>query len=92
MLKKLNRSNTQLKKVTLLKKALMLIGKEEMKILIILATGALITFQVDESVKPDCFSQGYSIVKKLATYHGPGPNPGWVLTASNIQLAGWYCK
>jgi len=63
-----------------------------MKILIILATGALITFPVDESVIADCFSQGYSIVKKLATYHGPGPNQGWVLNDSNIQVAGWYCK
>ena len=63
-----------------------------MKILIILATGSIITFQVDESVKPDCFSQGYSIVKKLATYHGPGPNQGWVLNDSNVQVGGWYCK
>ena len=66
-----------------------------MKILMILATGALITFPVDQSVNPDCFSQGYSIVKKLATYHGPeekGENQGWLLNDSNVQVAGWYCK
>ncbi len=66
-----------------------------MKILMILATGALITFPVDQSVNPDCFSQGYSSVKKLATYHGPeekGENQGWLLNDSNVQVAGWYCK
>ena len=66
-----------------------------MKILIILATGAIITFPVDKSVKPDCFSQGYSIMEKISAYHGPeevGKNQGWVLNDSNIQLAGWYCK
>jgi len=65
-----------------------------MKILIILATGAIITFPVDESVKPDCFSQGYSIMKKISVYHGPeekGKNQGWVLKDSNIQVGGWYC-
>jgi len=66
-----------------------------MKILIILATGALITFPVDESVKPDCFSQGYSIMEKISTYHGPeekGKDQGWVLNDSNVQIGGWYCK
>tara|TARA_R100000687_G_C6378367_1_gene131408 strand:+ start:87 stop:290 length:204 start_codon:yes stop_codon:yes gene_type:complete len=63
-----------------------------MKILIILATGTLITFPVDQSVKPDCFSQGYSITEKIATYHGPGPDQGWVLNDSNIGVGGWYCK
>ena len=63
-----------------------------MKILMILATGVIITFPVDESVIPDCFSQGYSIVKKLATYHGPGPDQGWVLNDSNIEVGGWYCR
>jgi len=63
-----------------------------MKIIMILATGTLLTFTVDKRTNPDCFSQGYSIVKKLATYHGPGPNQGWVLNDSNIQVAGWYCK
>ena len=63
-----------------------------MKIIMILATGALITFPVDKSVIPDCFSQGYSIVKKLATYHGPGPEQGWVLNGTRVEVAGWYCN
>ena len=66
-----------------------------MKILIILATGAIITFPIDEGVKPDCFSQGYSIVKKISTYQGPeekGKDQGWVLKDSNIQVGGWYCE
>ena len=62
-----------------------------MKILMILATGALITFPVNKSVKPDCFSQGHAILEKLATYHGPGPGQGWVLKNSNIEVGGWYC-
>ena len=63
-----------------------------MKILMIIATGAIVTFPMDKSVIPDCFSQGYSIVKKLATYHGPGPDQGWVLNDSNIEVGGWYCR
>jgi len=63
-----------------------------MKILMILATGALITFPVNKSVKPDCFSQGHSIMEKISTYHGPGPNQGWVLNDSNVGVAGWYCE
>ena len=58
----------------------------------ILATGALVTLPVDKRVDPDCFSKGYSIVKKLATYHGPGPDQGWVLNDSNIEVGGWYCR
>ena len=66
-----------------------------MKILIILATGISVTFPMDERVKPDCFSQGYSITQKISTYHGPeekGEDQGWVLNDSNVQVAGWYCK
>tara|TARA_R110002020_G_scaffold21627_2_gene73540 strand:- start:250 stop:441 length:192 start_codon:yes stop_codon:yes gene_type:complete len=63
-----------------------------MKILMILATGAILTFPMDESVKPDCFSQGYAILEKLATYHGPGPNQGWVLNDASMQVGGWYCN
>ena len=45
-----------------------------MKIIMILATGALITFTADHRTNPDCFSQGYEVLEKLATYHGPeGP-------------------
>jgi len=67
-----------------------------MKIIMILGTGVLLTFPtIDptiEAIKPDCFSQGYAILGKLGTYHGPGPNQGWVLNDSNVQIAGWYCK
>ena len=46
-----------------------------MKIIMILATGVLLTFPtVDHEVyvpNPDCFTQGYKVLKKLATYHGP---------------------
>ena len=63
-----------------------------MKIIMILATGALVTFPIDERVKPDCFNQGHSIMQKISTYHGPGPNQGWVLNDSNMQVSGWYCK
>jgi len=66
-----------------------------MKILMIIATGAIVTFPMDKSVIPDCFSQGYSIVKKISRYQGPeerGKDQGWVLNNSNIGVAGWYCR
>ena len=69
-----------------------------MKVIIILATGSLLTFPtIDpafEKVNPDCFSQGYAILEKLATYHGPGPTQGWVLKNARIpiEVAGWYCE
>ena len=68
-----------------------------MKIIIILATGALLTFPtVDHKVyykaEPDCFTQGYKVLKKLAVYRGPGPDQGWILNHSNVEVAGWYCK
>ena len=70
-----------------------------MKILMILATGTVLTFTtVDNKVyipNPDCFTQGYKVLEKLATYHGPeekGKDQGWVLNDSNVQVAGWYCK
>jgi hypothetical protein len=62
------------------------------KILMIIATGAIITFPMDKSVEPDCFSQGYAILQKLAIYQGPGPNQGWVLNDSKVQVGGWYCQ
>jgi len=65
-----------------------------MKIIMILATGTLLTFPMIEEIKPDCFSQGYAILEKLTTYHGPeekGEDQGWVLNDSNIQVGGWYC-
>ena len=62
-----------------------------MKVIIILGTGVLLTFPTIENIKPDCFSQGYTIVQKLATYHGPGPNQSWILNDSNVEVAGWYC-
>ena len=60
----------------------------------ILATGTLLTFPTIKNVEPDCFSQGYQILEKLATYRGPGPNQGWVLKKARIpiEIAGWYCE
>ena len=66
-----------------------------MKIIIILATGSLLTFPTIEDIKPDCFSQGHAILQKLATYHGPedkGEDQGWVLNDSHLQVGGWYCE
>jgi len=66
-----------------------------MKIIMILGTGVLLTFPVDRSVIPDCFSQGYAILQKMAIYHGPeekGEDQGWVLNGSNLQVGGWYCQ
>jgi len=61
----------------------------------ILGTGMLLTFPTDRSVIPDCFNQGYSILQKLATYHGPeekGKDQGWILKGTNIEVGGWYCR
>jgi len=61
----------------------------------ILGTGAILTFPMDKSVTPDCFSQGHAILQKLAIYHGPeekGEDQGWVLNNSNLQIGGWYCQ
>ena len=61
----------------------------------ILATGTLLTFPMDRSVIPDCFSQGHAILQKIAIYHGPeekGEDQGWVLNDSNVEVAGWYCR
>ena len=63
-----------------------------MKIIMIIATGALITFPMDKSVIPDCFSQGHALLQKMATYQGVGPNQGWILNGSNIEIGGWYCQ
>ena len=68
-----------------------------MKIIMILATGTLLTFPMDKSINPDCFSQGYAILQKLAVYHGPqekGEDQGWVLKNSRIpiEVGGWYCQ
>ena len=66
-----------------------------MKILMIIGTGAILTFPMDKSVIPDCFSQGHAILQKIAIYHGPeekGEDQGWVLNDSNLQVGGWYCQ
>jgi hypothetical protein len=68
-----------------------------MKILMILGTGMILTFPMDKSVIPDCFSQGHAILQKLAVYHGPqerGEDQGWVLKNSRIpiEVGGWYCE
>ena len=61
----------------------------------IIATGTLLTFPMDKSVIPDCFSQGHSILEKISTYHGPeekGEDQGWYLNDTKIQVAGFYCQ
>ena len=66
-----------------------------MKIIMILATGTLLTFTPPKYSNPDCFSKGYEIMKNIATYHGPeekGKDQGWVLNDSNVQVGGWYCQ
>ena len=64
-----------------------------MKILMILGTGAILTFPMDKSIEPDCFSQGYSILQKISTYHDTGNrDQGWYLKGKLIQVAGWYCS
>ena len=65
-----------------------------MKILMILGTGMILTFPTVDNVNPDCFSQGYKVLEKLATYYGPeekGKNQAWILNNSNVEVAGWYC-
>ena len=66
-----------------------------MKIIMILATGTLLTFTVDKRTNPDCFTQGYKVLEKLATYQGPeekGKDQGWYLNGTQIQVAGFYCQ
>ena len=63
-----------------------------MKILMILATGTLLAFPANNFKPLDCQNQGYKILEQLATYHGPGPNQGWILNGSNIEVVGWYCQ
>ena len=66
-----------------------------MKIMMILGTGAILTFPMDRSVIPDCFSQGHSILQKISTYQGPeekGEDQGWYLNGTKIQVAGFYCQ
>ena len=61
----------------------------------ILGTGAILSFPMDKSVIPDCFSQGHSIMQKISTYQGPeekGEDQGWVLNGTKIQVAGFYCQ
>jgi len=68
-----------------------------MKILMILGTGAILTFPtIDpafEEVKPDCFSQGYSIMQKISTYQDTGNrDQGWYLNGTKIHVTGFYCQ
>ena len=58
----------------------------------ILGTGILLTFPTMEDVIPECFSQGYAILQKMATYQGPGPDQAWILKGTNIEVGGWYCR
>ena len=63
-----------------------------MKIIMILGTGVLLTFPAEKYKSFDCHDQGYEILKNIATYYGPGPDQGWVLNDSNVEVAGWYCR
>jgi len=64
-----------------------------MKILMIIATGAIITFPMDRSVIPDCFSQGYSIMQKISAYQDTGNrDQGWYLNGTKIHVTGFYCQ
>ena len=63
-----------------------------MKILMILGTGAILTFPMDKSIEPDCFSQGHSIMQNISTYQDSGPEQGWYLNDTKIQVAGFYCQ
>ena len=59
----------------------------------ILGTGILLTFPMDASVKPDCFSQGYSIMQKISTYQDTGNrDQGWYLNGTKIHVTGFYCQ
>ena len=64
---------------------------KKMKIIIVLATGALITFTADKRTNPDCFSRGYEVLQKIATYHESGTNQGWY-TKENKLIYGFYCE
>ena len=63
-----------------------------MKVIIILATGTLLTFPTIKNIEPDCFSQGYAILQKMADYQGPGPEQGWYLKGTKMGVGGWYCR
>ena len=66
-----------------------------MKIIIILATGTLLTFTPDPRTNPDCFSKGYEIMQKISTYQGPeerGEDQGWYLNGTKIHVTGFYCQ
>ena len=63
-----------------------------MKILMILGTGMLLTFNAEIKTNPDCFSRGYEILEKIAVYQDTGPNQGWVLNDSKVGVGGWYCE
>jgi lipopolysaccharide export LptBFGC system permease protein LptF len=64
-----------------------------MKIIMILGTGIFLTFPMDESVIPDCFSQGYDILKKISTYQDTGNrDQGWYLNGTKIHVTGFYCQ
>jgi len=40
----------------------------------------------------DCGEMAKAWMEVNTTYHGPGPDQGWVLNGSNIEVAGWYCR
>ena len=63
-----------------------------MKILMILGTGAILTFPMDKSIEPDCFSQGHNITQKISAYQDTGNrDQGWYLNGTKIHVTGFYC-
>ena len=32
------------------------------------------------------------VTEIIATYYGPGPDQGWVLNNSRIEVGGWFCR
>jgi len=59
----------------------------------ILGTGAILSFPMDKSVIPDCFSQGYHIMQKISTYQDTGNrDQGWYLNGTKIHVTGFYCQ
>ena len=63
-----------------------------MKIVMILATGAFLTFPAEKYKTFNCHDQGYKILENISTYYGPGPDQAWILNDSNVEVAGWYCR
>ena len=62
-----------------------------MKIVMFLATGMLLTFPAEKYKAFDCHDQGYRVLEKIATYHGPGPTQG-NFTRDGKLMIGYICS